>query len=99
MPRLRELAAASQLPGLDRAELAAVRQQVVRPVRSPQLPLIVTHEYLVVRRNGEHWGGPYRNRADALRDYATLRGASLYRRRVIRARNFRLVETKPWDEA
>ena len=62
--------------------------------------LIVTHEYLVVRRNGEHWGvsrtgtGQY-----SLRDYATLRGASLYRRRVIRARNFRLVETKPWDEA
>lgn len=68
-------------------------------MRSPHLPVVVTREYLIVRRNGEQWGGPYRNEADALRDFGTLRGASLYRRWVIRPRNYRLVETKPWDEA
>ena len=65
----------------------------------PRFPFAITREYLILRRNGEHWGGPYRHKADALRDYGTLMGASLYRRWVIRPVNFRLVESKEWDEA
>ncbi len=64
-----------------------------------RFPVAVTWEYLIIRRNGEHWGGPYRNKTDALRDYGTLKGASLYRRWVIRGGTFRLVESKGWDEA
>ena len=67
-------------------------------MRRRQFPVTVTHEYLIVRRNGEHWGGPYRNKTDALRDYGTLKGASLYRRWVIRPRNFRLSDSKGSEE-
>lgn len=61
-------------------------------------PVAFTHEYLIVRRNGED-NGPYRNEVDARRDFGQWRGAALYRRWVIRPVSYRLVESKPWDAA
>lgn len=42
---------------------------------------------------------PYDLEANVLRDFANLKGASLYRRRVWKSRRFRLVRAKAWDEA
>lgn len=63
------------------------------------LRLEVTSEWLIIRRNGEQLGQPYQLEENARRDFGGWRGASLYRRWVLRPRHFRPVEAKDWDEA
>jgi hypothetical protein len=71
----------------------------VRPrLPSITLPYVIAAEWVIQRRAGE-LQGPYRNEVDVRRDYDGLKGAALYRRRVIRPRNYRLLEAKEWDEA
>ena len=60
--------------------------------------LELASEWMIKRRAGE-LQGPYRNEEDVRRDFSGLKGAALYRRRVLRFRNYRLVEAKDWDVA
>jgi hypothetical protein len=63
-----------------------------------------THEWVIVYREPKAplFGAqtrPYDLEANVLRDFANLKGASLYRRRVWKSRRFRLIKAKSWDEA
>jgi hypothetical protein len=64
----------------------------------PRLPCVIAAEWMIQRRAGE-LQGPYRNEEDARRDYDGLKGAALYRRWVLRPRNYRLVQAREWDVA
>ena len=66
--------------------------------RAAQVRPELASEWMIKRRNGE-LQGPYCNEVDVMRDYDGLKGAALYRRRVLRSTHYRLVEAKEWDVA